>query len=73
MRCSEVITLGKLCQICGNPIEGGRFRNRPATDTKYCLKCRSDRRSLRAEYSRRNAKKARDNKGHWWRGIHCRR
>jgi len=32
------------CQQCGSAIEEGRFRNKPPTKAKYCLKCRAERR-----------------------------
>ncbi|MBI2819003.1 MAG: hypothetical protein HYX73_03405 [Acidobacteria bacterium] len=44
MMCNEVMTEGKLCQQCGNPIEEGCSRNKPPTEAKYCLRCRAARR-----------------------------
>ena len=44
MRCSEIITQGKLCQKCGNPIEAGLCQNQSPSEAKYCLTCRAARR-----------------------------
>jgi hypothetical protein len=46
MSCLGVTTKSKLCQQCGDAVETGRFRDKPPTDAKYCLKCRATRRHL---------------------------
>jgi len=44
MRCVELTTDSRLCQQCGSAIEEGRSRNKPPTEAKYCLRCRTERR-----------------------------
>ena len=36
--------MNRLCQQCSSEIEEGRLPSQPPTETKYCLKCRSERR-----------------------------
>jgi hypothetical protein len=36
--------MNRLCEQCSSEIKEGRLPDRPPTEAKYCLKCRSERR-----------------------------